>query len=255
MKYTFFFFIAIVITIIASVCHAPTTGFWIAQQVDLREKGEDASFQMDMVLIDKKGRERERKLNIIRKNFGGNDKLLLKFTYPNDIKGTSFLVWEHQEKDNERFLYLPALGRVRRIATSEKDENFAGTDFSYEDISGRKLENYTYELIKEGVTYNNYACYLLASYPKEMNAKYPMIQSWVRMDNFVVIKAQYYNKQEEIEKTFQVLKLEKVDDIWTSLELSMENHKMKHKTVSKVANVAYNQGIPDVRFDKRELMK
>ena len=236
-------------------CLGQTSGFWVAQKVDEREKGEDASLQMDMVLIDKKGRERERKLFIIRKDFEGNDKLLLKFTYPNDIRGTSFLVWEHEEKDNERFLYLPALGRVRRIASSEKDENFAGTDFSYEDISGRKLENYTYQLIEEEVIYESIECYLLASYPKEVNAKFPMIHSWIRKDNFVIIKADYYNKKEEIEKTFHVLKLDKVDGIWTSLELLMENHKMNHKTFSKVTNVVYNQGIQDIRFDKRELMK
>jgi hypothetical protein len=236
-------------------CLGQTSGFWVAQKVDEREKGEDASLQMDMVLIDKKGRERERRLFIIRKDFDGNDKLLLKFTYPNDIRGTSFLVWEHEERDNERFLYLPALGRVRRIATSEKDENFAGTDFSYEDISGRKLQNYTYRLLEEEVMYENTKCYLLASYPKEANAKFPMIHSWIRKDNFVVIKADYYNNKEEIEKTFHVLKLDKVDGIWTSLELLMENHEMNHKTFSKITHVVYNQGIQDTRFDKKELMK
>jgi len=255
MKFMYFLFSILVLIMIINNCLGQTSGFWVAQKVDEREKGEDASLQMDMVLIDKKGRERERKLFIIRKDFEGNDKLLLKFTYPNDIRGTSFLVWEHEEKDNERFLYLPALGRVRRIASSEKDENFAGTDFSYEDISGRKLENYTYQLIEEEVIYESIECYLLASYPKEVNAKFPMIHSWIRKDNFVIIKADYYNKKEEIEKTFHVLKLDKVDGIWTSLELLMENHKMNHKTFSKVTNVVYNQGIQDIRFDKRELMK
>lgn len=125
------------------------TGLWVAHKIEEREKGNDASLKMDMSLIDKKGRERQRKLFIIRKDFEGKDKLLLKFTYPKDINGTFFLVWEHKGRDNERFLYLPALGRIRRIATREKDENFAGTDFSYEDISGRKLEDYTYKLIED----------------------------------------------------------------------------------------------------------
>ena len=130
------------------ICFSHPTGLWVAQRIDQREKGNDVSVNMDMTLIDKRGRERQRKLFIIRKDFDDKDKLLLKFSYPNDIKGTSFLVWEHKERDNERFLYLPALGRIRRIATREKNENFAGTDFSYEDISGRKLGDYTYTLIK-----------------------------------------------------------------------------------------------------------
>ncbi|MBW2038311.1 MAG: outer membrane lipoprotein-sorting protein [Deltaproteobacteria bacterium] len=231
------------------------TGLWVAQKTDEREKGDDASFKMDMTLIGKKGKERKRRLFIIRKDFDGKDKLLLKFTYPKDIKGTSFLVWEHKGRDNERFLYLPALGRIRRIATREKDENFVGTDFSYEDISGRKLEDYTYQLIEEGIIYEGKNCYLLASYPKEKGSKYPKILSWVRKDNFVVTKAEYYSKKGEIEKIYKVLKLEKIDGIWTSLELLMENLKTNHKTSIKVKEVQYNKGISDDRFERRKLKR
>ena len=231
------------------------TGLWVAQRMDERERGDDASLKMDMTLIDKRARERHRKLIIIRKDFGGKDKLLLRFTYPKDIKGTSFLVWEHKGRDNERFLYLPALGRVRRIATREKNENFAGTDFSYEDISGRKLEDYTYKLVKKEIIYEEKKCFLLASYPKEKDSRYPKILSYVRKDNFVVIKAEYLNKKEEIEKTYQVLNLRKVDEIWTVLDHSMENHKTNHKTFIKVKGVQYNKGIPEKRFERRALKR
>lgn len=231
------------------------TGLWVAQRMDERERGDDARLQMDMTLIDKRARERHRKLTIIRKDFGGKDKLLLRFTYPKDIKGASFLVWEHKGRDNERFLYLPALGRIRRIATREKNENFAGTDFSYEDISGRKLDDYTYRLKEEEIIYEEKNCYLLASYPKEKDSKYPKILSWVRKDNLVVIKAEYFNKKEEIEKTYQVLNLGKIDGIWTVLDHSMENHKTNHKTCIKVKGVQYNKGIPEKRFERRALKR
>ena len=237
------------------ICFSQTTGLWVAQKLDEREKGDDASLTMDMTLIDKRGSERQRKLFIIRKDFEGKDKLLLKFIYPMDIKGTSFLVWEHEGKDNERFLYLPALGRIRRIATREKNENFAGTDFSYEDISGRKLEDYTYKLMKEEIIYEEKNCYLLASYPKEKNSRYPKILSCVRKDNFVVIKGEYYNKKDEIEKSYKVQKLDKINGIWTVLEHSMENHKTAHKTLIKVKDVQYNKGVPDKRFERRALKR
>lgn len=239
----------------AGITEITTTGLWVAQRGDKRETGRDAALKMEMRLIDKKGQERKRKLFIIRKDFNGEDKLLLKFTYPNDIKGTSFLVWEHKDKENERFLYLPALGRIRRIATSQKEENFAGTDFSYEDITGRKLEDYTYQLIKENVSYEGKSCYLLASYSKKKQVKFPKILSWVRRDIFVAIKAEYYNKKEKVVKTFKVLNLKKIDDIWTPLELSMENHKTSHKTFIKVTKVQYNKGIPDYRFKRKELKR
>jgi len=237
------------------ICFSQTTGLWVVQKIDDREKGDDASLKMDMILIDKKARERQRKLFIIRKDFEGKDKLLLRFTYPKDIKGTSFLVWEHEGRDNERFLYLPALGRIRRIATREKDENFAGTDFSYEDISGRKLEDYSYKLIEEKIIPEGKDCYLLASYPKEKDSRYPKILSYVRKDNFVTIKAQYYNKKGEIEKTYRVLNLEKINGIWTALGLSMKNHKINHKTIITVKDVQYNKGISGRRFERRALKR
>lgn len=234
---------------------AQNTGLWVAEQVDRRDTGNDAGLNIEMALIDQKGRETKRNLTIIRKDFEGQDKLLLRFTYPNDIEGTSFLVWEHKDRDNERFLYLPALGRVRRIATREKEENFAGTDFSYEDISGRKLEDYTYELVREEENSGNICCYLLASYPKEADARYPKILSWVGKDNFVVIKAEYYNKREELEKTFEILDLQKIEGIWTGRKLLMRNHKTAHQTVITVTDVRYNRGIAESSFEKRNLEK
>ena len=232
---------------------AQVTGQWVAQKIEERDKGRDATQIMEMTLMDSKGRERHRSLTIIRKEFNGLDKLLLRFTYPNDIKGVSFLVWEHKGEDNERFLFLPALGRIRRIASSEKDENFAGTDFSYQDISGPKLEDYRYELVEDGVRYNSVDCYLLASFPRETKSRFSKVLSWVTKDSFFVIKAEYYNKMDRLEKTFDASQLSLIDGIWTALEISMENHKTRHRTKSILIQVDYNIGIPDENFQKNAL--
>jgi len=232
---------------------AQVTGLWVAQRIDERNKGKDAVQRMEMTLIDAKGRERRRSLTIIRKEFDGQDRLLLKFTYPNDIKGVSFLVWEHKGQDNERFLYLPALGRIRRIASSEKDENFAGTDFSYEDISGPKLEDYHYDLVDDAVLCNSEECYLIASFPKGTESRFSKILSWVIKDSFFVIKAEYYNKLDRLEKTFNASQISLINDIWTAMEISMENHKTRHKTISYITEINYNIGIPDDNFKKDAL--
>ena len=108
---------------------------------------------MRMKLADRHGRIRERVLDVAtlrgRDAPGApgapdGDRRLIRFTYPNDIRGTSFLVWEHPSAEDERFLFLPALGRVRRIAGSETQDSFVGSDFTYEDIGGRELDEYTY---------------------------------------------------------------------------------------------------------------
>ena len=109
---------------------------------------------MRMKLFDRHGRVRERALTIITlrgrdapgapPSAPDGDRLLIRFNYPNDIRGTGFLVWEHPSSDDERFLYLPSLGRVRRIAGTETQESFVGSDFTYEDIGGREFDDYSY---------------------------------------------------------------------------------------------------------------
>ena len=117
-------------------------GAWVARRAEDRDTGRDARIAMRMKLYDRQGRVRERALTVSSMRGGPGrpvpgDRSLVRFTYPNDIKGTSFLVWEQPNADDERFLYLPSLGRVRRIAGSEAQESFVGSDLTYEDIGGR----------------------------------------------------------------------------------------------------------------------
>ena len=128
-------------------------GAWLARQIEDRDTGRDARIAMRMRLFDRQGRVRERALSMSSLRGGPGrpvpgDRSLVRFTHPADIKGTAFLVWEQPNADDERFLYLPSLGRVRRIAGSEAQESFVGSDFTYEDIGGREFENYTYRLIE-----------------------------------------------------------------------------------------------------------
>src|SRR5688572_28636039 len=121
----------------------------IARSVQDRDTGRDSRAELRMKLFDRRGRPRERALTLLTLRRAEGDRSLIRFTYPNDIRGTGFLVWEHPRGDDERFLYLPSLGRVRRIAGSEAQESFVGSDFSYEDIGGREFDDYTYALVGE----------------------------------------------------------------------------------------------------------
>ena len=119
----------------------------IARSVQDRDTGRDSRADLRMKLFDRRGRARDRALTLLTLRRAEGDRSLIRFTYPNDIRGTGFLVWEHPAGDDERFLYLPSLGRVRRIAGSEAQESFVGSDFSYEDIGGREFDDYTYALL------------------------------------------------------------------------------------------------------------
>lgn len=236
------------------------TADWVARQVDARDTGRDARSSMQMRLFDRQGRKRERTLTLLALEGvkGTGDRLLMRFTYPNDIAGTSFLVWERDGAEDERFLFLPALGRVRRIAGSERQESFVGSDFTYEDIGGRALEDYTYTLLDANAMFTDaegraHPAYQLESRAKQADALYPRVVSLVRKDNFVVVRAEIFNRRNEREKEYRVLRLEQVTGIWTALSVVMTNELDRTRTELTTTSVNYNVGLKESDFSRREL--
>ena len=215
-----------------------------------------------MRLFDKQGRTRERQLRLtgLRGTEKGDraDRLLIRFLFPNDIKGTGFLVLEHPGADDERFLYLPALGRVRRIAGEEKQDSFVGSDFTYEDIGGRELTDYTYAIADAAASWagpqgKTWPAWRLESRAKNPTATYPRVVSTVLKDNFVVVAADNFNRRDEIAKTFEVRKLEQVSGIWTALELAMQDRRDRTRTEMSVTGAEYNVGLKESDFTRRML--
>ncbi len=126
--------------------------------------------------------------------------------------------------EDERFLYLPSLGRVRRIAGSEAQESFVGSDFSYEDIGGRELEDFTYALLDENSAWTapdgaSRPAYRLESKRKDRSAEFPRVVSLVLKDSFVVVQADVYNRRDEKQKVYSVKRLQQVQGIWTVMRV------------------------------------
>jgi hypothetical protein len=236
------------------------TADWIARQVDERDTGRDSRMAMAMRLIDRQGRARERSLSVIglRGRGGAGDRVLVRFTYPNDIAGTGFLVWERPGGDDDRFLYLPALGRVRRISGSERQESFVGSDFTYEDIGGRALEDYSYTLLDEGASWldasgTRHPAWRLESKARDADATYPRVVSTIRKDNFVVVGAEVYNRRGERAKAYAVTKLAQVQGIWTVMASTMANEIDRTRTELAVTEARYDIGLAERDFSRREL--
>jgi hypothetical protein len=242
------------------------TAEWVARQADKRDLGKDGSFQLKMRLYDRQERIRERNLTIktMRALPGGatsavdGDRMLIRFTYPNDIKGTAFLVWEHPDGEDERFLYLPALGRVRRITGAEAQDSFVGSDFTYEDISGRELDDYTYAMVEQNSTWSGadgkeFPAYRIESRAKDAHARYPRLVSTIRKDNFVVVHTDIYNRRDERQKVYEVRKLDLIQSIWTLSDVSMTDTSSKTHTDLGLTNARYNIGLKESDFSRREL--
>lgn len=247
-----------ILSSLAPAAPAALSAEQIARRVQDRDTGKDSRAELRMKLYDRRGRVRDRALSLLTLRRSSGDKTLIRFTYPNDIRGTGFLVWEHPQGEDERFLFLPSLGRVRRIAGSEAQESFVGSDFSYEDIGGREFDDYTYTLVDENSSWAGpdgkpRPAYRLESRRKDASVEFPRVVSLVLKDSFVVVQADVYNRRNEKQKLYAVKRLEQVQGIWTVYESTMTNDLDKTRTELAVEKIAYNTGLTDETFSRREL--
>ena len=244
----------------------------VARRVQDRETGRDSRQTLRMTLGDRRGRTRERVLEVTalrgRATPGAGpsapdgDRLLIRFSYPNDIRGTGFLVWEHPSAEDERFLYLPSLARVRRIAGSETQDSFVGSDFTYEDIGGREFDDYSYAFAgRDGgnATWTPPAggpgqpAWRLESKRRDGGARFPRVISLVLKDTFVVVHAEIYNRRDERQKEYTVRRLERIEGIWTVMDSEMADALEKTRTGLVVEQADYNVGLKESDFTRREL--
>jgi hypothetical protein len=240
----------------------------VARRVRDRDTGRDSRATLRMKLFDRHDRARERVLTLLTLQGRGapgvpasapdGDRLLIRFTYPNDIRGTSFLVWEHPQSEDERFLFLPSLARVRRIAGTETQESFVGSDFTYEDIGGREFDDYTYALVEENASWSPAAgaarpAWRLESRRKTGAVPFPRVVSLVLKDNYVVVQADIHNKRDEKQKVYTVRRLEQVKGVWTVMDAVMTNAIEKSRTELTIDAVDYNVGLVEADFSRREL--
>ena len=258
----------IVVATLAPPAAQRLTADAIAQRVQDRDTGRDSRSTMRMKLYDRHGRARERSLSVASLRGRGTpgaspaapdgDRLLLRFSYPNDIRGTGFLVWEHPNADDERFLYLPSLGRVRRIAGTETQESFVGSDFTYEDIGGREFDEYSYALLDENASWTPPSggapkpAWRLESRRKD-SSQFPRVVSLVLKDSYVVVEAEMYNRRNEKQKLYTVRRLEQVEGIWTVMDAQITNALEKTRTELLIEQMDYNVGLKESDFARREL--
>lgn len=222
------------------------TAVQILENVDKVENAPaDQTMKSKIVLIDKEGKEKVREIINYRK---GANKSIAKFLSPADQKGIGFL----SLPNDVMYIYLPAFKKTRRIASHIKNSKFAGTDFTYEDLEAKKLsEKWTPELLK---TEDNH--YVLQLKPKE-NTKtdYAKQIMWIRTDNFVFTKIEFYDKNVKLRKIMTRDKIEQINGYWISKESQMEDLKEKHKTKIILEEVKFDSGLSDEIFTERYLSR
>ena len=226
----------------------------IAEKSDKITDGFESSIaHTEMILINASGQKSVRQLEMKTLEGEDGDKTISTFLTPADVKGTKTLGHEHLDRDDDQWLYLPALKRVKRIASRNKSGSFMGSEFSYEDIGNQNYKKYTYDEKVEEVELNGMKCYKGSRIPKDKNSGYTKQISWVSMDNFLLQQVEYYDRKSELLKTATFLDYKQIDAVWRVGKIEMKNHQNDKSTVLIWKEDKVHAGLTAKEFNKRVL--
>ena len=233
-------------------------GLAIAVEADRRDTGySNSTADMLMVLKNRHGQESRREIRFRNLEVEGDgDKSLTIFDSPGDVKGTAFLNYTHKEGDDDQWLYLPALKRVKRISSRNKSGSFMGSEFSYEDITSQEIEKYTHKWIREEIFEGN-DCFVSERYPVDKkNSGYSRQVAWIDKEEYRTWKVEFYDRKNMHLKTLTMSNFEQYEGkFWRALELYMVNHQTGKSTLLQFANYKFNVGLTDADFNKNSLKR
>ena len=236
----------------------------IMEKVNARDTGDRSITEMEMILIDKKGNKRVRKLKTFGLEKGKDSLSLMFFLSPADVRNTGFLTFDYDEsgKDDDQWLFLPALRKTKRIAAGDKSGSFMGSDLNYSDMTSPDLNLYEYTLMKE-TEFKGQKVWQIKAVPKTKaeaeKSGYSKSVVFIRQDNYVMIRGVRWVHKKKRNKYLDVRKLEKIDGIWVSTEMHVttkSGKKTLHKTIMKQKNIHFNQNeVNENLFTIRRLEK
>ena len=240
------------------------SGREIMERVNERESGDRSTSDMEMILIDKKGKKRVRKIRSFGMEKGEDSLSLMFFLSPADVKNTGFLTYDYDAsgKDDDQWLYLPALRKTKRIALGDKSGSFMGSDFNYSDMTSPDLDEYEYTLMKETKVRGN-PVWQIKAVPKSKEeikeSGYTQSVLFVRQDNYVVVRGVRWVHKKKRNKYMDVKKLEQIEGIWVTTEIHMttkSGKKTLHSTVIRQKETHFNQNsVNEELFTIRRLEK
>lgn len=250
---------------IASVMLFTASSIFALTPIEIAAKVKDASSGyessrslMEMVLIDQ---AKNRSIRLIHSialenaldDAKSGDKFLMEFKTPTDVKGTKFLSHEKIISNNNQWLYLPALKRIKRIVSKNKGGSFMGSEFSYEDISSREPSKYTYSKELGEVVLDGIDTYRYERYSKDKNSGYSKQVLWVDKKRYVVLKVEYFDKKKELLKTSKYAEYKKTKDTYRVSSIVMQNHQNLKSTTLKYLEDEIHLNLDEKLFSKRYL--
>lgn len=232
-------------------------GLEIAKEMKARDIGwGDSQAEMKMVLTNKQGESSEREIRIQSLEVQQDgDKSLSIFDSPQDVKGTAFLSFSHAVGDDEQWLFLPALSRVKRISSSNKSGPFMGSEFAYEDLTSFEVPKYTYNYLRDE-NINGLEAFVIETIPVDKNSGYTRRVVWVDKAHYRVQKIEFYDRRNALLKTLTMAEYQQyLDKYWRPLNMLMVNHQTGKKTELNWSNFRFNTGLKEEDFNQNTLKR
>jgi outer membrane lipoprotein-sorting protein len=216
-------------------------------------QGDDGRARVHMTITDEQGRTREREFVILRKDRedGGDQFFYVYFDRPADVRKMIFMVWKHPGADDDRWLYLPALDLVKRIAATDKRTSFVGSDFLYEDVSGRGIDEDDHELIE--ITDTNYVLKNVPKIPKSV--EFGSYTIWIDKKTFLPMKAEYFDRAGNRYRTVEAVAVESIQWHPTITRSRVSNLETGSTTKLEFSDIRYGVGLDEKIFSERYLRR
>ena len=230
-------------------------GLAIATEADRRNDGfGDTSATMQMILRNRQGEESKREIRSkVLETKGDGDKSMIVFDQPRDVAGTALLTYTHKSADDDRWLYLPAVKRVKRIASSNKSGPFMGSEFAYEDLGSQEPEKYTYKWLRDEKL-DGQDVFVFERYPRDKDSGYTRNVIWMDKAEYRPLKIEFYDRKQSLLKTLTFAGYEKyLGKYWRPGKLDMVNHQTGKSTTLSFTNYKFRNGFKDRDFDQNSL--
>lgn len=232
-------------------------GLAIAREVDARDTGwGDFQAKMSMLLRNRHGEESLRQMRVKSLEVEGDgDKTLIVFDEPRDVKGTALLTFSHKTKDDDQWLYLPALKRVKRIASRNKSGPFMGSEFAYEDLASQEIEKYTYKYIRDDEL-DGTPVFVIERYPVSKYSGYKRQMVWIDKARYIPLKIEFYDRKNSLLKTLTFKGYRQyLDRYWRAEEMFMQNHQTGKSTLLTWKEYRFRTGLKDSDFTRNSLKR
>lgn len=236
-----------------SPLYATPTGLEVMENVYNRPTGDDMTADLVMILTNSRGATRERSITQFSLNGEEMDLKMMFFLSPADVRDTSFMSWSYDDgRNDDQWIYLPALRRVKRISSDSKNDSFMGSDFTYDDLGERHPSEDRHSILRQE-NFKGEQCYVIESIPKGDDDEFSKTVSWIVKDKWIGLQKEFYEDSGKVYKTLTIDSFSRIDGFWVITDMTMKDLDRDHSTRLQMDNVSFGNDLSESFFTERQM--